>query len=55
MYPFDDEQLIFNLDFDFLNSDEDDRAVIVRKPLYCEKCKEFYPYAESNRPNGILT
>jgi len=33
----------------------DDFPVIVTKPLngcYCQKCKEFFPYAVSNQPDG---
>lgn len=41
----------FSFDFE-LDLDNDDRAVIVKKPLVCEKCNEIYPYAEPNGENN---
>jgi formylmethanofuran dehydrogenase subunit E len=40
----------FSFDFDLVLPD--DRAVIVKKPLVCEKCNEIYPYAEPNGENN---
>jgi hypothetical protein len=48
----DDDQFAFEFELDL--PEEDDRAVIVRKPQTCKQCQEIYPYAEPNQKDGTF-
>lgn len=51
----DGEQFCFEFDIGLdLPEEQDDRAVIVRKPQTCKKCNEIYPYAEPNQKDGTF-
>lgn len=49
-----DDQFAFEFDISLDLPEEDDRAVIVRKPQTCKQCNEIYPYAEPNQKDGTF-